>query len=81
MYNTLLMHNTLLTDSRHIDKILPIINFIFFTFLYSSMLHVLLFIIEDELTDFNEEVFEDNSSDEEQVDQLYLCRCVIITGM
>ena len=32
------------------------------------MLHVLLFIIEDEVTDFNEEIFEDDSSDEEQLD-------------
>ena len=32
------------------------------------MLDVLLFIIENEVIDFNEEIFEDDSSDEEQVD-------------
>ena len=47
------MYNTLLVRSCHIEKILTMINFMFFTFLGSSMLHVLLFIIEDELTDVN----------------------------
>ena len=49
------------------EKILTIIDFIFLTFLGNSMLQVLLFIVEDELTDFNEEIFKDGSSDEEQV--------------
>ena len=31
------------------------------------MLHVLLFIIKDELTDLNEEIFEDDSNYEEEV--------------
>ena len=47
------MYNTLLVRSCHIEKILTMINFMFFTFLGSSMLHVLLFIIEDQLTDVN----------------------------
>ena len=31
------------------------------------MLHVLLFIIKDELTDLNKEIFEDDSNYEEEV--------------
>ena len=31
------------------------------------MLYVLLFIIKDELTDLNEEIFEDDRNDEEEV--------------
>ena len=36
-------------------------------YLGSSMLHVLLFIMKDELTDLNEEIFEDDSNYEEEV--------------
>ena len=53
------------SDSLHIEKILTIINFVFLRFLGNNMLHVLLFIKEDELTDLNEEIFENDSSDEE----------------
>ena len=54
-------------DSLYIEKILTIINFVFLRFLGNNMLHVLLFIKEDELTDLNEEIFEDDSCDEEQM--------------
>ena len=53
------------SDSLHIEKILTIMNFVFLRFLGNNMLHVLLFIKEDELTDLNEEIFENDSSDEE----------------
>ena len=42
------------------------INFVLLTFLGSNMLHIPLVLIE-ELNDFNEERFDDDSSDKEQV--------------
>ena len=49
------------------EKLLRRINFIFFTFIGSSMLHLVLFAIEDVVNKFDKEKYWDSSSDNEQV--------------